>query len=225
MASVSTRKAATADRRAAILEAAGAIFFEQGYAATSIDAIIERLGGSKRNIYNEFGSKEGLFTALVEANANSVLAGLAMAEINHRDLRETLLDFGRRLMRIYLSPALLGVYRTIISEGLRFPKLAQGFYDKGPARASSHLRDVLENAKRRGEVDIQDCAAAADHFAGMLRDNLYLRVVLGISPPPTAKEIEASVTSAVDIFLNGVTVRRRPAALKGRTAANPTISE
>ncbi len=208
MATVSPRKAAGADRRTAILEAAGAVFFDQGYAATSIDAIIERLGGSKRNIYNEFGSKEGLFTALVEANANSILAGLAIAVTDHHDVRETLLDFGRRLMRIYLSPGLLGVYRTIISEGLRFPKLAQDFYDKGPARASAHLREVLEKAKRRGELDIEDCAAAADHFAGMLRDNLYLRVVLGISPPPTAKEIESSVTSAVDIFLNGVTVRR-----------------
>ncbi len=209
MVTVSTRRAAAADRRAAILEAAGAVFFEQGYAATSIDAIIERLGGSKRNIYNEFGSKEGLFTALVEENANAVLAGLSLAAIEHRDLRETLLEFGRRLMRIYLSPALLGVYRTIVSEGLRFPKLAQAFYEKGPARASHHLCEILERAQREGQVDIEDCAAAADHFAGMLRDNLYLRVVLGISPPPTAREIEAAVTSAVDIFLNGVTVRSR----------------
>ena len=51
-------------RRSAILEAAAQVFFEQqGYAATSIDAIIERIGGSKRNIYSEFGSKEGVFTA------------------------------------------------------------------------------------------------------------------------------------------------------------------
>ncbi|TIW33462.1 MAG: helix-turn-helix transcriptional regulator, partial [Mesorhizobium sp.] len=42
-------------RREALLQAAAEIFFEQGYAATSIDAIIERAGGSKRNIYNEFG--------------------------------------------------------------------------------------------------------------------------------------------------------------------------
>src|SRR3546814_17701069 len=59
------------DRRAAILWAAGQVFFEQGYAATSIDAIIERAGGSKRNIYSEFGSKEGLFTALVSESADA----------------------------------------------------------------------------------------------------------------------------------------------------------
>jgi AcrR family transcriptional regulator len=48
------------DRRELILDAAGKVFFEQGFSATSVDAIITRLGGSKRTIYNEFGSKEGL---------------------------------------------------------------------------------------------------------------------------------------------------------------------
>ena len=71
-------------RRAAILEAAAQVFFEQGYAATSIDAIIKRLGGSKRTIYNEFGSKEGLFTEALKydptmftAKNNLVLARAA----------------------------------------------------------------------------------------------------------------------------------------------------
>lgn len=45
-------------RRQALLQAAAEVFFEQGYAATSIDPIIERAGGSKRNIYNEFGTSE-----------------------------------------------------------------------------------------------------------------------------------------------------------------------
>lgn len=46
--------------------------FEHGYAAASIDAVIERIGGSKRNIYTTFGSKEGLFTALVSENAEQI---------------------------------------------------------------------------------------------------------------------------------------------------------
>jgi AcrR family transcriptional regulator len=45
-------------RRELILDAAGKVFFEQTFSPTSVDAIITRLGGSKRTIYNEFGSKE-----------------------------------------------------------------------------------------------------------------------------------------------------------------------
>src|SRR3546814_9452836 len=79
--------------------------------ATSIDAIIERAGGSKRNIYNEFGNKEGLFAALVGTFAEKALSSLAVEEIEGRDLRETLLRFGHQLMTIYMSPALIGVYQ------------------------------------------------------------------------------------------------------------------
>ncbi|WP_176026829.1 TetR/AcrR family transcriptional regulator, partial [Brucella intermedia] len=58
-----TKSERTKLRRKTILRAAAELFFEQGYATTSIDAIIERTGGSKRTIYSEFGSKEGLFLA------------------------------------------------------------------------------------------------------------------------------------------------------------------
>jgi AcrR family transcriptional regulator len=126
-------------RRSAIREAAAQVFFEQGYAATSIDAIIERIGGSKRNIYSEFGSKEGVFTALVSESADAALAALYVERFAGRNLSEILLEFGRRLLSIYMSPALIGVYRSIMTEALRIPELAKAFCDKGSRRASDRL--------------------------------------------------------------------------------------
>src|SRR3546814_1634110 len=73
--------------RYALLAASASIFFEQGYEATRIDDIIERAGGSKRNIYEEFGSKEGLFAAIVTERAERALSALAMDEIRARSLR------------------------------------------------------------------------------------------------------------------------------------------
>src|SRR3546814_1165448 len=112
------------DRRAAILEAAGQVFFEQGYAATISGAIIERAGGSKRNIYGEFGSKEGLFIALVSESVEAAIAALPDDDFSGKKLDEILLEFGRRLLDVYTSPALIGVFRSIMSEALRFPELA-----------------------------------------------------------------------------------------------------
>src|SRR3546814_7665339 len=89
-------------------------------------------------------------------------------------------------------------------EALRFPELAKDFFDKGPGRASDRLAEVLAEARDRGEIDLDDCHAAADHFVGMFRDNLHLRVVLGLRPPPSPAEAEAAVTSAVGIFLHGI---------------------
>jgi AcrR family transcriptional regulator len=195
-------------RREALLRAATDVFLEQGYAATSIDAIIERAGGSKRNIYSEFGNKENLFTAIVAENAAKAVAALTIEEIDARDLRATLTAFGHRLMDIYMSPSLLGVYRVIISEAQRFPALVKKFYTQGPGRASARLAEVLDQARARGEIKTSDCARAADHFVSMIRGNLHLQVLVGLRAPPRAKEASELVESAVELFLDGLMVRK-----------------
>ncbi|OAS14815.1 TetR/AcrR family transcriptional regulator [Paenibacillus oryzisoli] len=49
-----------------IAEAAGQLFAQKGYAATSIGDIVAATGKSKGNIYYHFGSKEGLFLHLLD---------------------------------------------------------------------------------------------------------------------------------------------------------------
>lgn len=192
------------ERRNAILQAAARVFFEQGYAATSIDAIIDEIGGSKRNIYNEFGNKEGLFTALVTEIADEALQSLEVENVEGLGLKEILKAFGWRLANSYMSPTLLGVFRIIVADGQRFPTLAQAFYEKGPGRATARLTEVLQAAQRTGEANFDDSAMAANHFVAMVRGNLHLQVVLALRPQPTEKEIRHAVDTAVEIFLHGI---------------------
>ncbi len=194
-------------RRKTILRAAAELFFEQGYATTSIDAIIERTGGSKRTIYSEFGSKEGLFLALVADNADRAISALSLDYTTQNDLPDMLTTFGNHLLDVYMSPSVLGIYRIIITEAGRFPDLAREFYEKGPGRTTAHLAKVLQAAADRKEIQIDDPLLVAGHFVGMIRDNLHLQVVLGLRPPPTEGEAQATVASAVALFLNGVRPR------------------
>lgn len=191
-------------RREALLQAAAEIFFEQGYAATRIDSIIERAGGSKRNIYSEFGNKEGLFTAIVARSADKALAMLSLEDVRGRDLRQTLTAFGRDLMYVYMSPSVINIFRIVITEANRFPDLVKSFYEQGPGRTAARLAEVLESEQARGTIRSVDCGLAASHFVGMIRDNLHLQVVLGIRPPPTHDEVQQTVDAAVDVFLSGI---------------------
>jgi AcrR family transcriptional regulator len=201
---VAARTRLPKSRREALIEAAASVFIEQGYAATSIDAIIERAGGSKRNIYNEFGSKEGLFSAIVKESADKVLSPLEIEEMEGHDLRATLTAFGRHSMDAYMSPTLIGIYRIAITEANRFPDLVRSFYEQGPGRTTVRLAEVLEAARERGEIQTTNCLRLAGHFVGMIRDNLHLQVILGLRPPPSDEEAQEAVASAVEIFLSGV---------------------
>jgi AcrR family transcriptional regulator len=189
--------------RAAILEAASEVFFESGYEGASIEAVIDRVGGSKRAIYSHFGGKKELFAALVAEASSRALVALSPPELEGRDLESALLDFGRRVIEVLMAPTTLALYRSMVAEGARFPELAKIFFESGPGRASAGLAKVLDEFRTRGRIEIDDCQRAAEHFIGMLRDDLHLRVLLGLRPPPNAAEIEASVRQAARLFLDG----------------------
>src|SRR5580658_6451616 len=60
----------TADKRAAVLEAAAKIFLGGGYLGTSVDDIAAQAGVAKQTIYTYFSNKEALFAAMVSALSN-----------------------------------------------------------------------------------------------------------------------------------------------------------
>jgi AcrR family transcriptional regulator len=69
-----TKGVARADREQQILEVAGRVFGEHGFAATSVADVAREAGISKPLIYNYFGSKEGLFERCLR-EASGLLIG------------------------------------------------------------------------------------------------------------------------------------------------------
>lgn len=73
----------SADRtRADILDVALGEFADKGFAGARIDEIAERTDASKRMIYYYFGSKEGLYRAVLEHAYASIRTTEAVAELD-----------------------------------------------------------------------------------------------------------------------------------------------
>lgn len=198
------------ERRKKILEAATEVFFKSGFAGASVDEVIARAGGSKRTIYSYFGNKEELFAAIVKEISARALPPLAVEEIRAHDLATTLHDVGRRYLDVIMSPPALALYRAMIGEGLRFPELAKAFFESGPGRASTSLGAALKQRRAAWGITVDDCDRAAEQFLGMIRDDLHLRVVLGLRKPPGSKEAEQVVAQAVAIFVRGCCAAEQP---------------
>jgi TetR/AcrR family transcriptional regulator, mexJK operon transcriptional repressor len=190
-------------RRQALLAAAREVFDQAGYAAGSLDQVIERVGGSRRAVYSLFGGKRELFAAMATDLANRAVEGLAPSRIQGQSVEMVLLDFGRRVLGLLTEPTSVVLYRAIVAEGTRFPDLVATFFEHGPGRASAYLAQVLDEFARRGTLKLTDSQLAAELFVGMLRGDLHLRVVLGLRPPPDDAEIERFVHAAVRTFLDG----------------------
>src|SRR3954466_2488295 len=75
---------------ALILDAATEMFLAQGFGATSIDALAERLGIAKRTFYHRLADKEALFAAVVHRIVDQLRPAGGTPAIEGADLRALL---------------------------------------------------------------------------------------------------------------------------------------
>jgi AcrR family transcriptional regulator len=96
VAKENTRKPDAERTRADILSVARAEFVEHGLNGARVDAISERTKTTKRMIYYYFGSKEGLYSAVLEqayADIRTVEASLALEDLDPLTALRTLIGF------------------------------------------------------------------------------------------------------------------------------------
>ena len=76
------------ERERQLLDLAGELFSERGYAGTSMDALADRAGVTKPVIYNLFGSKAGLFAACTSELGERLFETVAAAVVGIDDTEE-----------------------------------------------------------------------------------------------------------------------------------------
>lgn len=190
-------------RRAAILDAARAVFIEHGYADATLDEVIRRSGGSRATLYKQFGNKEGLFAAIIADIGSEIVAPLMSSEPD-REPHAILHAFGRAFMAGLMEPSGLQLYRVLIGEGARFPELAEAAYRAGPAVAAGQFAKHLRQWIAEKRFWVADPELAARQFLEMIKGDLHVRALLQIEPAPTEAEIDGCVRSAVRLFLKGI---------------------
>ncbi len=139
-------------RRKAILDAALEEFAARGFAATRLDDVARRAEVAKGTIYLYFRDKESLFQELVRTMLSPLIGAIqaaAMRELPVRALVELILD--TFVNEIY-GTRRKDVIRLIITEGSRFPQLAEFYYHEVIARVLPVVRERLRLAVERGEL-------------------------------------------------------------------------
>ena len=147
------RRSATPEaRRAAILDAALEEFTARGYEGARLDDVAKRAGVAKGTIYLYFADKEALFQDLVRSMVHPVLGTLEhMREVDipARVLIEGMLN---TFVREILGTRRKDIVRLILTEGTRFPSIAEFYHREVIARVLSIMRPLLRRAADRGEL-------------------------------------------------------------------------
>jgi AcrR family transcriptional regulator len=106
------RQARTRRTRAAVVEAARALFLERGYAATTIEAISDRSDTPQATVYRLFSSKLGILKAALDVSVGGDDAAVAMVDrpqvralLSDRDPKNQLAGFAALLREVLARAA------------------------------------------------------------------------------------------------------------------------
>lgn len=191
-------------RLEALTDTAADLFLERGYEAVSLDELIARAGGSRRNIYNHFGGKEGLFIEAVTERCAKLAAPLEQLDIRGSDPRKALVLFGRKILEIVLQPRTLALHRLMVAEGQRFPELSRSIWHAGHSNAARLLARWFEERQRAGQFrsDTPSETLAAQYIS-LAVTTPQLRCLAGFNTPLQPDELSKIVDEAVTVFLEG----------------------
>lgn len=192
---------AHAGTRAEILFAALRVFTRFGYEGASMRAVAQESGFSKPTLYAHFGSKEQLFSAIIQ-NVCNKLEPPDLPSPTGADLRNVLTNLVDSYRQSLLNPDFIELYRLILSEAGRFPELGEAFYRHGPQSSRKALTAFLEQLKTAGLMpNIDDPAIAAEHFEALILDPIKLRRFLRPGRPIQEKRVIQFTNAGLEAFL------------------------
>lgn len=192
-------------KRKVILEAAAAVFLDNGYVGTSMDVIANLASVSKQTVYKHFADKETLFSELITsivAEASDPVHAVVQELPESGNLESGLRDLARRQLALVMTPEILRLRRLVIGEAGRFPELSRTFYQLGPQRTMEALADVFEQLADRGALRIDDSSLAAEHFNWLIMSTPLNRAMFLPEEVPSAAELQQSADAGVAAFLS-----------------------
>ena len=197
--SAGKRKERSAARRDAILSAALEEFSLRGFEATRLDDVARRAGIAKGTIYLYFRDKESLFQELIRTMLTPIVGtieALGAADLPVNLLAGRLVDL---FVREVYETRRKDVIRLMISEGRRFPKLAEFYYSEVLSRIIAALRAVLRRAAARGEVP----AGLVDFPQLIAAPGLVAIIWSGLFEKFEPLDVRAMMNTHVDLLFAG----------------------
>lgn len=189
-----------------IVEAARKHFYAHGLERASVDAIAAEAGVSKMTIYSHFGSKDGLFEAVVQDRTERVMGGSAGVEaMDPLQPRKALLAVGEQFLALTREEHTLGKFRSLYGAASAQPEACRAFYRQGADKLTGELAAYLRRASDAGTLKVKNPRLAADLFLAMFLGDGHIRGLLMLEKPDP-REDKALLREAVRVFMAGYEV-------------------
>lgn len=189
------------EKRAGIMIAAGNLFMDKGFNGTTMDNIALAAGVSKLTVYNHFGTKEGLFSAVIRTKCEVHAGDDLFASLPAENPEVELFTIGRAFMDLIFSDEAIAMHRIMIADGHANPELAMMFYKAAPEQLFRRFAKYLERLEQKHALSFPDKLKAGKFFFALFKGEPHMRAILNIPPKPSKKELDSFAEDCIDFFL------------------------
>lgn len=167
-----------------VLDAALALFIEQGFSQTRVEEIAKRAGISKGAVYLYFPSKEKILEALVRRAvtpiADSAIETIASFEGDPRPVMTMVMKMlGQRLA----DPKVVAIPKLVVREVLSFPELGVMYRREVLDRLIPVVEKVIARGIEQGYFRPVDPHLTIRSIIGPMMLHVVMAEVFGIVPP------------------------------------------
>ncbi|MBV7572661.1 TetR/AcrR family transcriptional regulator [Pseudomonas sp. PDM32] len=184
-----------------IVDAAGELFVELGFQATTMDKVAQRAKISKLSIYRHFENKEALFSAAIAAHCHQ-FAPQAIVEGIDGSAADQLMAVGTFLLRTLLSPEVRSVEAMIMVDKTKQKSLSKLHYEAGPAYVIAQIEALLRQLHAKAMLNVPDPLESARLFAALIKGSDLLMIArFDEAKAKDDYEVESYCRSAVAMFI------------------------
>ncbi|WP_373325715.1 TetR/AcrR family transcriptional regulator [Sporomusa paucivorans] len=186
-----------------LIEAGEKLFALKGLAGVSIRELSQEAGANSALISYHFGSKEGLYAAVLENQFSPIGALLDSAAREDASPTEKIISYARNVAVVHGRVPFLTKF--MMGEILNPSRFFEPVIRKYIERAYRFLTDTLNEGIACGEFrKDMDVKTAALSLAGIINFYFISRPIFRHFVSDSSAQDEQYVMQAVDIFLNGV---------------------
>lgn len=164
---------ASDERRRIILTAALEVFSRHGFAAARLDDVAAQAGVAKGTLYLYFPNKQMLFEELIRSYVSPLFDKLAQDTLPNVPPQVFIAQFFEMFRTQILGTERQRILQLLITEGARFPAIAEFYHREVISRGLKLIGGVLERAARDG----MPAAAALMQFPQLLVAPLIVAVI------------------------------------------------
>jgi len=194
------------ERQASLISTAASLFAANGFNGTTTKAIAKAAGVSEALLFKHFPTKRALYGAILAetVTVHELLDAVEEAAKKRDDRRVFALIAGFRI-RPGVDSTLL---RLLLFSALEGHELSEMFFGKQHRVFYDHLAAYIEVRIGEGAFRTVDPLLAARAFVGMVVHHRLLHEIFDV---PMHRSHQETVTTYVDLFLNGLSqpIRRK----------------